>query len=74
MNGQFVFSDDSHGINQIGHSYEGLLAHAKHVGIPAITVFRRVQLTKDTRFPGIGTEDVLIQDVECHEFWGVIAQ
>lgn len=72
LGGRFVFSDDSHGIGHVGHSYDGLLKHAELAGIKELAVFSRGFSTSDTldeRFPGVGINMVSIESIEGLEFW-----
>ena len=72
IGGRFVLSDDSHGIAHIGHSYEGVLAHAKLANIEHLTVFLRSQDIdgQDQRFPNTVAKSVTINGVAASRFWG----
>ena len=69
MKGRFVLSDDSHGTGQIGHSYDKLLNYIERLGIDKITIFENSKITKDERFPGIGTREVSVRNLRKHAFW-----
>ena len=69
MKGRFVLSDDSHGTKQIGHSYDKLLDYVERLGINQVTIFEMSKVTKDERFPGIGTRGVSVHNLRKHAFW-----
>ncbi|CAF9927941.1 MAG: hypothetical protein GOMPHAMPRED_004554 [Gomphillus americanus] len=71
LGGKFVLSDDSHGIAHVGHSYEGVLSHARLAHIEHLTVFLHSQHTdgQDQRFPNTVTKSVTVNGVAASRFW-----
>lgn len=63
MGGQFVLSDDAHGVPQLGHSYEAALTFLDNCKVSQLSFFDHHDETKDDRFPSIGTRRVDLKDV-----------
>lgn len=70
MNGGFVMSDDSHGIDQVGTNYARLLAFIQRAGIEKIHYADRDVTTKDDSFiKGGGFSNILVKDLALSPFW-----
>ena len=64
MNGDFVLSDDSHGVGQVGFGYKRTLEFVEEMGITTLIVLQRGSMTRDPRFPGVFERQVLVKDLE----------
>ncbi|CAO2652772.1 Nn.00g021830.m01.CDS01 [Neocucurbitaria sp. VM-36] len=69
MNGGFVMSDDSHGIDQIGTNYKRLLAFIQKAGIERIHYADPTGIRKDSRFPNGGFSSISVADLAQLSFW-----
>lgn len=69
MNGGFVMSDDSHGIDHIGTNYTGLLAFIQKAGIEQIHYADPTGVRKDSRFPKGGFSSICVADLAQLPFW-----
>lgn len=64
MGGQFTLSDDSHGVEQVGTSYERLLRFVEETRIKEIVYFERGSTSKDIRFPNILTSTTTLHTLK----------
>ncbi|KAF2125159.1 histidinol phosphate phosphatase H [Dothidotthia symphoricarpi CBS 119687] len=69
MGGGFVMSDDSHGIDQVGTHYGGLMAFIQKAGIAEIYYCDCAGLRKDDRFPNAGFSSITVADLVQLPFW-----
>jgi len=70
MNGDFVLSDDSHGVGQVGFGFRRTLAFAEGIGIKTLIVLQRGPTARDPRFPGVFGRPVLVNGLEkSHAFF-----
>ncbi|OAP60029.1 hypothetical protein AYL99_05031 [Fonsecaea erecta] len=73
---RFCLSDDSHGVDQIAHSYSRVLDFLKQVGIPAVTFLSHREPGEgqsplhDDRFQTLHAEQMSLQELREHRFWG----
>ena len=69
MNGGFVMSDDSHGVDQIGTNYTRLLAFIQTAGIERIHYADPTGIQNDSRFPNGGFSSISVADLAQLPFW-----
>ncbi|KAF1843311.1 histidinol-phosphatase [Cucurbitaria berberidis CBS 394.84] len=69
LNGGFVMSDDSHGIDQIGTNYTRLLAFIQKAGIEKMHYADPGGIRKDSRFPSVGFSAISVTDLAQLPFW-----
>ncbi|CBX90670.1 similar to histidinol-phosphatase [Plenodomus lingam JN3] len=69
LQGGFVMSDDSHGVDQIGTNYQPLLAFIQQTGIERIHVADRNGERQRTRFPSIGFSSITVAHLAQLPFW-----
>lgn len=58
LNGKFVLSDDSHGINQVGVCYDQIPEFLQETGIESLMVVEKGLVTNDSRFSGVSAREV----------------
>jgi len=63
--GQFALSDDSHGVDQVGTSYDRLLRFVEEMGIKEIVYLEKGSMTRDARFPNISMSTIAVQDLKA---------
>jgi len=63
--GQFALSDDSHGVDQVGTSYDRLLRFVEEIGIKEIVYLEKGSTTRDARFPNISMSTIAVQDLKA---------
>ena len=72
MGGRFTFSDDSHGIDQVGANYDKVLDCIKKAGITQLCCLAPAiagDAVQDERFPDVCWRDVSLDKLEAHSFW-----
>jgi histidinol-phosphatase (PHP family) len=69
MGGNFVMSDDSHGIDQIGTNYARLLAFIQKAEIEQIYYADSAGVRKDSRFPNVGFSRIAVTNLVQLPFW-----
>lgn len=78
---RFCLSDDSHGMDQVVHSYEKVLQFLEKVGIQSITSLKHVERgttaakghgSTDERFSALLFEEVKVTELREHKFWGAL--
>jgi histidinol-phosphatase (PHP family) len=69
LQGSFVMSDDSHGIDQIGTNYASLLAFIQQAGIQEMHFVDQAGVRFDTRFPSAGFSSIKVTDLAKLPFW-----
>ncbi|KAF2850528.1 histidinol-phosphatase-like protein [Plenodomus tracheiphilus IPT5] len=74
LQGGFVMSDDSHGIDQIGTNYDRLLAFIQTTGIEEIHFADRDGQRQQTRFPSIGFSSITVGHLAQLPFWATLQQ
>lgn len=63
--GQFALSDDSHGVDQVGTSYDRLLRFVEETGIKEIVYLEKGSTTRDARFPNISMSTIAVPDLDA---------
>jgi len=63
--GQFALSDDSHGVDQVGTSYDRLLRFVEEMGIKEIVYLEKGSTARDARFPNISMSTMAVQDLKA---------
>ncbi|KIW91761.1 uncharacterized protein Z519_07730 [Cladophialophora bantiana CBS 173.52] len=72
----FCLSDDSHGVDQIAHSYPRVLAFLEKVGIISVTFLSHREPTEahgqihDDRFQALRAQQMGLKELREHRFWG----
>ncbi|KAI9663025.1 MAG: histidinolphosphatase [Bathelium mastoideum] len=67
LQGRFVLSDDSHGVEQVALNYHRVLKAIKAAGIQQINYLRRTEKTDlDPRFPGVQAFGTTVTSLEGH--------
>ncbi|KAK3069364.1 hypothetical protein LTR53_012351 [Teratosphaeriaceae sp. CCFEE 6253] len=72
LGGRCTLSDDSHGVQQVGACYAGVLECVERAGLTELWCLWRVETgaeEADTRFAGVGWRAVLISELKRHAFW-----
>ncbi|MCJ1387333.1 histidinolphosphatase [Xylographa bjoerkii] len=64
MNGDFVLSDDSHGVGQVGFGFKRTVEFVEEIGIKTLIVLQRGLITRDPRFPGVFGRPVPVEGLE----------
>ncbi|MCJ1383964.1 histidinolphosphatase [Xylographa soralifera] len=64
MNGDFVLSDDSHGVSQVGFGFKRTVEFVEEIGVKTLIVLTRGLVTRDARFPGVSGRPVPVKDLE----------
>ncbi len=67
LNGKFVLSDDSHGINQVGVCYDQVPEFLQETGIGSLMVMEKGLVTNDSRFSGVSAREVSTNRLKGHE-------
>lgn len=67
--GHFTLSDDSHAVDQVGSALGQVLRFAKKLDIDRLAVFEKGVSTKDARFPGISSREVMLKELGSHKFF-----
>ncbi|KIW81170.1 hypothetical protein Z517_04194 [Fonsecaea pedrosoi CBS 271.37] len=73
---RFCLSDDSHGVDQVAHSYAGVLAFLEKVGIRSVAFLShrdlgtgQGQIHDRDRFQTLHTEQMGLKELKEHKFW-----
>jgi len=69
MQGRFVLSDDSHGVDQIGTNYGKALEFIKTTGIQEIYRFGKGSSEGKGRLNDTIMHRVSLDELESHDFW-----
>ncbi|MCJ1436700.1 histidinolphosphatase [Xylographa pallens] len=70
MNGDFVLSDDSHSVAQVGFGFKRTVEFMERIGVQKVMVLQRGLMTRDPRFPGVFGRPVAVKDLESnHAFF-----
>ncbi|KIY00653.1 uncharacterized protein Z520_03317 [Fonsecaea multimorphosa CBS 102226] len=76
---RFCLSDDSHGVDQVAHSYPRVLELLEKVGIKSVTFLSHREReagaaqpspVHDHHFPTLYTEQIGLKELREHRFWG----
>jgi len=72
LQGDFVMSDDSHGLDHIATNYDRLLAFMQKTGIGTISFVDQHGQRQDSRFPTVGFSSITVANLAQSPFWATL--
>lgn len=74
LQGGFVMSDDSHGVDHLATNYKRMLAFIQQTGIGTIDFADRDGQRQDSRFSRIGFSRIAVAELAQLPFWTNLQQ